>query len=67
MPGADTRASTDGSQAPFWEHPLSQWAAMMDGGARLHLVTARAVAPRMVARRRGLIVATTFWDRDHLS
>jgi NAD(P)-dependent dehydrogenase (short-subunit alcohol dehydrogenase family) len=50
--------------APFWEHPLSHWAAMMDGGARLHLLTARAVAPRMVARRRGLIVATTFWDRD---
>lgn len=53
-------------QAPFWEHPLSHWAAMMDGGARLHLVTARAVAPRMAARRRGLIVATTFWDRDRL-
>lgn len=53
-------------QAPFWEHPLSHWQAMMDGGARLHLVTARAVAPRMVARKRGLIVATTFWDRDRL-
>lgn len=51
-------------EAPFWEHPLSHWAAMMDGGARLHLIAARAVAPRMAALGRGLIVATTFWDRD---
>jgi NAD(P)-dependent dehydrogenase (short-subunit alcohol dehydrogenase family) len=49
--------------APFWEHPLAHWPAMIDGGARLHLLAARAVAPRMVARQRGLIVATTFWDR----
>ncbi|NWG45058.1 MAG: SDR family NAD(P)-dependent oxidoreductase [Alphaproteobacteria bacterium] len=50
--------------APFWEQPLSHWEAMMDGGARLHLVTARAVAPRMAGRRRGAILATTFWDLD---
>jgi NAD(P)-dependent dehydrogenase (short-subunit alcohol dehydrogenase family) len=29
---------------PFWERPLSHWPAMMDGGARLHWLTARAVA-----------------------
>lgn len=50
-------------EAPFWEHPLSHWDAMMDRGVRLHLLAARAVAPRMVERRRGLIVATSFWDR----
>lgn len=50
--------------APFWEHPLAHWDAMMDRGAKLHLIAARAVAPRMAARGRGLIVATTFWDRD---
>lgn len=50
-------------EAPFWEHPLSHWDAMMDRGVRLHLLAARAVAPRMAARGRGLIIATTFWDR----
>ncbi|MFT3956105.1 MAG: SDR family oxidoreductase [Piscinibacter sp.] len=49
--------------APFWSHPLSHWDTMMDRGVRLHLLAARAAAPRMVAQRRGLIVATTFWDR----
>jgi NAD(P)-dependent dehydrogenase (short-subunit alcohol dehydrogenase family) len=49
--------------APFWEHPLSHWDAMMDRGVRLHLVAARAAAPGMVARGSGLIVATTFWDQ----
>lgn len=48
--------------APFWEHPLSHWDAMMDRGARLHLLAARAAAPGMVARGGGLIIATTFWD-----
>lgn len=52
--------------APFWEHPLSHWDAMMNRGAWLHLLAARAIAPRMVARGRGLIVATTFWDRDRV-
>lgn len=50
--------------APFWEHPLSHWDTMMDRGVRLHLLAARAVAPGMAARGSGLIVATTFWDRD---
>lgn len=50
--------------APFWKHPLSHWDAMMDRGVRLHLLASRAAAPLMVAQGRGLIVATTFWDRD---
>lgn len=49
--------------APFWSHPLSHWDTMMDRGVRHHLLAARAAAPLMVAQRRGLIVATTFWDR----
>lgn len=48
--------------APCWEHPLSHWDTMMNRGVRLHLLAARAVAPGMVARGSGLIVATTFWD-----
>lgn len=50
--------------APFWKHPLSHWDAMMDRGVRHHLLASRAAAPLMVAQGRGLIVATTFWDRD---
>lgn len=50
--------------APFWEHPLANWDSMFDRGVRNHLLAARCAAPMMVARKRGLIVATTFWDRD---
>lgn len=52
-------------EAPFWKHPLSHWDAMMDRGVRHHLLASRAAAPLMVAQQRGLIVATTFWDRGH--
>jgi NAD(P)-dependent dehydrogenase (short-subunit alcohol dehydrogenase family) len=51
-------------EAPFWQHPLSHWDAMMDRGVRSHLLAARAAAPRFVQQGQGLIVATTFWDRD---
>jgi len=50
--------------APFWQHPLAHWDSMMDRGVRNHLLAARAAAPLFVQQRRGLIVATTFWDRD---
>jgi len=50
--------------APFWKHPLSHWDAMMDRGVRNYLLASRCVAPHMVEQRRGLIVATTFWDED---
>jgi len=50
-------------ERPFWEHPLAHWDSMIDRGVRLHLLAARAVAPHMARQRRGLIVATTFWDR----
>jgi len=50
--------------APFWEHPMAQWDAMFDRGVRNHLLASRHAAPIMVAQKRGLIVTTTFWDRD---
>lgn len=51
-------------EAPFWQHPLSHWDAMFDRGVRNHLLAGRHAAPIMVAQGRGLIVGTTFWDRD---
>ncbi|MET0287120.1 MAG: SDR family oxidoreductase [Polyangiales bacterium] len=51
-------------EAPFWEQPLSHWDAMFDRGVRNHWLASRHAAPLMVARRAGLIVTTTFWDRD---
>jgi NAD(P)-dependent dehydrogenase (short-subunit alcohol dehydrogenase family) len=51
-------------EAPFWEHPMAHWDAMFDRGVRNHLLASRYAAPAMVRRRRGLIVTTTFWDRD---
>jgi NAD(P)-dependent dehydrogenase (short-subunit alcohol dehydrogenase family) len=51
-------------EAPFWEHSLAQWDSMFDRGVRNHLLSSRFAAPIMVAQGRGLIVTTTFWDRD---
>ncbi|HEX6705562.1 MAG TPA: SDR family NAD(P)-dependent oxidoreductase [Albitalea sp.] len=51
-------------EAPFWEHPLSNWDSMMDRGVRNHLLASRFAAPIMVRQKRGLIVTTTFRDRD---
>ncbi|HEY1417404.1 MAG TPA: SDR family oxidoreductase [Myxococcaceae bacterium] len=50
--------------APFWEQPLDQWEAMLDRGVRNHLLSSRAAVPLMLRQGRGLIVTTTFWDRD---
>ena len=50
--------------APFWEQPLDQWEAMLDRGVRNHLLSSRAAVPLMLKRGAGLIVTTTFWDRD---
>jgi NAD(P)-dependent dehydrogenase (short-subunit alcohol dehydrogenase family) len=49
---------------PFWEQPLDHWVAMFDHGVRNHLLAARAAAPLFVRQGRGLVVATTFWDKD---
>ena len=50
-------------EAPFWEHPLSNWDTMFDRGVRNHLVASRCAAPMLVRQKKGLIVTTTFWDR----
>lgn len=51
-------------EAPFWEHPLSNWDSMFDRGVRNHLLASRFAAPLMAAQRSGLIAITSFWDRD---
>lgn len=50
--------------APFWQHPLAHWDSFFDRGVRNHLLASRFAAPMMVERKHGLIVTTTFWDRD---
>jgi NAD(P)-dependent dehydrogenase (short-subunit alcohol dehydrogenase family) len=50
--------------APFWEQPLAHWDSMIDRGVRNHLLASRCAAPLLVAQKHGLIVTTTFWDRD---
>lgn len=52
-------------EAPFWEHPLSNWDSMFDRGVRNHLLASRCAAPLMVRQKKGLIATTTFWDRGH--
>jgi NAD(P)-dependent dehydrogenase (short-subunit alcohol dehydrogenase family) len=47
--------------APFWEQPLRHWDGMFTAGVRAHLVAGRYAAPRMLARRRGLIISTVAW------
>jgi len=51
-------------QAPFWERPMVHWDAMFDRGVRNHLLSSRLAAPILIRQGRGLIVTTTFWDRD---
>lgn len=51
-------------EAPFWEHPFSNWDSMFDRGVRNHLLASRFAAPLMVAQKSGLIAITSFWDRD---
>ena len=51
-------------RAPFWERPMVQWDTMFDRGVRNHVLASRLAAPLLVRQGRGLIVTTTFWDRD---
>jgi len=52
-------------QAPFWERSMDLWDVMFTRGVRNHLLSSRVAAPLFVRQGRGLIVTTTFWDRDH--
>jgi NAD(P)-dependent dehydrogenase (short-subunit alcohol dehydrogenase family) len=38
---------------------------MFDHGVRNHLLACRAAAPLLVRQKRGLVAATTYWDRGH--
>jgi len=51
-------------QAPFWERPMQHWDTMFDRGVRNHLLASRGAAPMFLRQEQGLIVTTTFWDRD---
>ena len=63
--GHDGAIGLDGTEdLPFWKLPPAQWDALVDRGARYGLLAATHAAPMMVERGRGLIVGTTFWDRD---
>jgi len=46
---------------PFWEQPLWRWDAMFGAGVRAHYRASQLVAPRMIARQRGLIVNVSHW------
>ena len=50
--------------APFWEQPIEQFEAFFDRGVRNHLLASQCAAPLLVRQGQGLIVTTTFWDRD---
>ncbi len=62
--GGHESFSMDSLSAPFWEQPLAHWDSMFDRGVRNHLVACRAAAPLFLRQKRGLILSTTFWDRD---
>jgi NAD(P)-dependent dehydrogenase (short-subunit alcohol dehydrogenase family) len=49
---------------PFWEQPLDHWQSMFEHGVRNHVIACQAAAPLFVRQQRGLIITTTFWDRD---
>lgn len=50
--------------APFWQQPLWRWDAMFVAGVRAHYMASRLAARLMIRQGQGLIISTTFWDRD---
>jgi NAD(P)-dependent dehydrogenase (short-subunit alcohol dehydrogenase family) len=63
--GYDGRRYPDGSSwgTPFWRRPVGQFGRFIEGGPYAALILARAVAPAMVAARRGLIGFVSFENR----
>lgn len=51
--------------APFWEQTLDHWTSMFDHGVRNHVIACQAAAPLLVRQKRGLVITTTYRDRDH--
>lgn len=62
--GGYEKYEADRFDVPFWEFPMWRWDRMFNAGARAHFLTSRYAAPLMIEQRSGLIVNTTFWDRD---
>ncbi len=56
--------NTEKFEVPFWEQPLWRWDQMYSTGVRAHYVAARLAARIMLPKEKGLIINTTFWDRD---
>ncbi|AIQ48205.1 oxidoreductase [Paenibacillus sp. FSL R7-0273] len=51
---------------PFWEQPPAHWSNMFESGVRAQLMTNYYAVPLMRSTKDsgGLIIHTTFWDRD---
>ncbi|MDM7914611.1 MAG: SDR family NAD(P)-dependent oxidoreductase [Candidatus Eisenbacteria bacterium] len=49
---------------PFWEDTMDHWEGMFQRGLRNHILASRSATPIFLRQRSGLIVTTTFWDRD---
>jgi NAD(P)-dependent dehydrogenase (short-subunit alcohol dehydrogenase family) len=63
--GFDGERYPDGSAfgTPFWRRPAARLGRLMETALYANLLTAQALAPFMVAARKGLIIVTTF-DAD---
>ena len=48
---------------PFWNRSNAVWERMIDGGARLHLITTRLAVPLIAECPGALVICTTFHDR----
>ncbi len=62
--GGHETFSLETLDAPFWTQPIEHWDSHFDHGVRNHIVACQAAAPLFVRQGRGLIITTTFWDRD---
>jgi len=62
--GYEDYGSGEDFDRPFWEQPLIRWDRMFAAGVRAHFTASRHAAAMMIPNRQGLIVNTTFWDRD---
>lgn len=60
--GAHETFSADALSARFWEQRLEHGDSMMNRGVRNHVIAARHAAPIFVRQKRGLVIATSFWD-----
>jgi NAD(P)-dependent dehydrogenase (short-subunit alcohol dehydrogenase family) len=63
--GYDGTRFPDGSRfgTPFWRRPVARLGESLESGVYAQLMTARAVAPAMVAAKKGLMVTVSF-DTD---